>query len=378
MYLILSLTLFVLSTPKDYLSIPMKDQFRLSLAFEKDSITANSIRVGQNYNYTLLKKLVDTNLNIVGTRKAEADFGTTLILEEVNDFLLIDNQKVKLRCFVTSNYFQVNGTTCNRLSLSYHMINKEYSFIHQLKESHLISKLQYTFQPYNSYTKEGFLHFGGVPKKIKEKNSRSCKVDESKNLWGCHLGRIYLGEREEKDTSFNVDSYSTFQSENLGVIAPRSFFDFIKKKVLFDFFKNQTCLIFENEISVGISCICDFLSFLPNITFVFDSFEMRFNLRRFFSYYYDPFIEADECELLIFLNKEGNHWIFGNVFLKLFEATFDYDNNQIVFYSNNIFVDSFGGKSGSSVVHFKKMIYVFLILVNSAMILALRISKTFI
>lgn len=66
---------------------------------------------------------------------------------------------------------------------------------------------------------------------------------------------------------------------------------------------------------------------MGNISYVIDNFEYKLDMNTFW-------FCSEVCYLEILLNQESNDWIIGIKFLNAYSITFDYEDRNVHFYSN--------------------------------------------
>ena len=233
------------------------------------------------------------------------------------------------------------------IGLSYIFSYEEYSLIHHFKKNNIINYLSYGFIPpsliinnnlnESNINKEGFIFFGGLPKKyILNKYRYNCKVTEKYNFWSCNLPYIFFGEityysNPNNTLFFENNNYAYFNGAERRILAPEDFMSFLKHNYFKDEIINGTCKYYLYGMNYVFDCFCNIINIFPNITFIFDNYQYKFTSEELFDYY-----GGGKCLFLI----QGNHlrknnFVFGVPFLNKFISNFDYETKYITFYSEN-------------------------------------------
>ena len=248
----------------------------------------------------------------------------------VNDSFLIDNYP----------FFYIKDVSIHRwfdegyaFGLKYE--NESFSIVHNLYNNRKISHLIYSLGETNNTN--GTLYLGGIPSIVNDYNKGSCKVNESYISWGCHVEQVIFSRYNKKshieitEHILNVNNtYGYFQASKKYIYAPKYVIDYLIDKVFQSFISSSFCSYTEKGFfDVSISCNCEVIYQMPNISFVIGGYKYHFDAFYLFQYYEDSL-----CDFLITSTKDrGNHWIFGYSFFNKFISVFDYEKKEISFYS---------------------------------------------
>ena len=231
------------------------------------------------------------------------------------------------------------------------------NFVQQIKHSNInknktISKgYDWTFK-FNS-DKEGFLIIGEKPHEFDKNNYKEqfYILTGSKNRqftsdWYIEFDSIYYsGIRESNNSlynnSFNLD-LSTRVNINYGLIEGTTNYENNIKKDFFDrLIKNKQCITEEINIYRIYSCekktSYNYIKeYFPTLKFCFKQHKMCFEFN-----YKDLFIEInDKLYFLVFFNNREDVYSYrftlGQIFLKKYLITFNYDTKMIGFYNKRI------------------------------------------
>lgn len=208
----------------------------------------------------------------------------------------------------------------------YKFIDEQYSLIHQLYNHKVISKRSYSFN--STHQSIGKLFLGGVPEEVTSQyHKMECVVDSIDDNWGCLLTKVSIGNNYTYTYINKHPSYFQVSSDNL--LAPDDFFDYLNETILKPFFDKGHCIKgYENE---EIKCREHLFEQIGKICFEFSRKALCYDA----SYLFDMF--GPYKKFLISRNRGQNVWKFGNLLLKRFITTFDYDKNSITFYSKQPF-----------------------------------------
>ena len=228
-----------------------------------------------------------------------------------------------------------------------HNINPENSIVHQLYNSHMITKRQFSIL--FSYPDWGTLSFGKEGTLItnfENDLSRQCSAVKGP-YWGCHLSGIYienlelpLEEEKIRKNNFNikVEQDTIFDIGIEDVLVPEEMFEFFYNK-FFDkkLFENKRCTLYENNKLKKIKCdgieknknINEFEKF-SRIHFVFDDVVDIYILGK---YFFD-----EEKNFRIINIKENKNIVIGKSILSKYNMIYNYDDDTIKFFG------MFGGR----------------------------------
>ena len=281
--------------------------------------------------------ITDQNLNkIEGYRdNIELEFvgdeyrkGVTI--ENINSFLIKTNDISKIHSLGFS-----------------HDIKPENSIVHQLYNSHMITKRQFSIL--FLYPDWGTLSFGKEGTVISDfENSLSRKCSAVKgSYWGCHLSGIYIENvelplEEEKirknNINIKVEQDTIFDIGIGNILVPEEIFEFFYNK-FFDkkLFEEKRCTLYKNDKIKKIKCdgieknknINEFEKF-KRIHFVFDDIVDIYVLGK---YFFD-----EEKNFRIINIKKNKNIVIGKCFLSKYNMIYNYDENTIKFFG------MFGGR----------------------------------
>lgn len=219
------------------------------------------------------------------------------------------------------------------ISLKYKYKDEKFSIIHQLKKQNTIKSLSFGLSKIDSI--KGYLFFGGIPnseiERTKRKHIGKCKVNLQSDNWGCDLQYIIVNNKSEL---LFVNKYPTFFDVlDSKIIIPNDFFTFLEKNFFSSLINESKCSKVIVSDKNWIECLTKFLPEKMNITFIINNLLFNFNVHDLFT-----INEKKSFFNLITHSKYENQWIFGNFFFEKYITLFDYENNDITFYSENPFL----------------------------------------
>ena len=229
-------------------------------------------------------------------------------------------------------------------------IDPAYSIIHYLYNQHLITKRVFMLENYVNQN-AGLLYIGDyVSHEIFNNALFSYVPTSSTSQWSVMLSYIHLGniydsyKYDEKTKRVHLDFYSNnYYTVNQPVFfsynddmsyVPLKFFNFLIDTYFKDFMVKDICktIIYDDDIE-GIICKREIKSKATKINFIIKDFSLRMSHLLF-----DVNNINDDSEykfkFIFAAKKEEDVFIFGSTFLGEFIISFDYDNNQIGFFSS--------------------------------------------
>ena len=220
----------------------------------------------------------------------------------------------------------------NGFSFGHLFEDESFSIVHQLYNSHQIKYKTFAFKS-NLEHINGKIYFGGIPDDKDYQFKGYCKVDDTFPNWGCNLTQMNYN-----DTSVSFNNYALFHSGFYGLLYSDNVFDFIANVVFKKEIENKICYIEEiSERRKGFNCQNSFkneLTYEDTFEFVFGNIQIKYPKKLLF----------DESSSIFFTNPYDYYLkydiILGVDFINSFNYTiFDYDNNQIGFYSDKIAIN---------------------------------------
>ena len=158
--------------------------------------------------------------------------------------------------------------------------------------------------------------------------------------WDIFFDSTYIISKEnenEQNLKTKISGYylTEFNPDISFFVGPNEFFSLIKDSFFKKYKNNCTEKFLDNTLFRYIECDKNDnfnISSFPDIYFENKELETIFNLT-----YEDLFI-LDETKnkyiFLVFNNRHTNHWVFGNVFLRKYQFTFNVDSKTIGYYKS--------------------------------------------
>ena len=223
------------------------------------------------------------------------------------------------------------GIIRDSFSLNFHTLNSINSTINSLYKNEIIDRRIFYMIPDNET--RGKLIFGDISNDylINNYHKASCKVTNPENStrWGCTLNEFSL-EVEDKVFSTKRGEFSYFITNERDIFAPHSFLGFLNETLLkLEPWKSK-CQFGHYYKMNKIKCDCSLLK-VP--------IKMKFAIGRYI-FELNQLLEntLGLCFLILrFKPKDTNEWIIGNWFISNYISGFDYDNQEISFYSKQEF-----------------------------------------
>jgi hypothetical protein len=257
----------------------------------------------------------------------------------------------------------------NSLSLSFISNSNSISFLEYLTiNKHIHYK---TFSIINFPTVlQSAIYFGGIPNEISKTSTYfgKCSIISNSTNWGCKLDSITVLNNFTAHKTYTLFSKKTFNNTNnynnihnqirddnslLAMFNPKDkyfsipqfMFQKLKDEIFRDVFKNHDCSFGSDNI---IFCsLYKASSILSEIRFKIEGDEYIIYGSDLFEYY------DKMAEFLIIQNEDSNdlNVVLANGFIKRFNISFDYDNEEVTLYSKySIVYPNYNKRSRSNVV----------------------------
>lgn len=231
---------------------------------------------------------------------------------------------------------------------SFQFANINYSPTHVLYQNNLIRAKKFTLIFNNSY-EHGIIYFGEIPSHIIQENYYETKLNilSINHLWNIKL-KYYVINANTLNISYLNKHKAIFSTNTNYILAPKQYFDNIKRLYLNKYIENKECVI-----SVGSIIKCDKIINENYIIFVIENKKFELSGHELF------YKVSGQYEFLIQQNQMNDMWIFGNFFLSNYIASFNYDDQTVNLYSQKKIYDDL------NIIHqkqndIKKQIYIYL------------------
>ena len=225
------------------------------------------------------------------------------------------------------NTFNIRGfnSRVGGIGLAYKFHDIKYSFIHILYERKYIDYLSYSFIPsrFIDYSSP-LLLLGKLPNDLtKNLNKVICKVNKKYYGWSCILNSLKINNHY-----YENNYYAYFQYSDHRILAPDDYMDFLNKYIFKEYIDKNICFYELYGMNHRFNCQCKIRETFPNIIFIFDGNKLELGGKELF------FEEDNNCLFIIWDNHiRRNNWVFGHSFMNKFLMEFDYNSNEIYFYS---------------------------------------------
>ena len=236
---------------------------------------------------------------------------------------------------IASNHYTDEGM----IGLGYrgHPFEERYSFINQLFFNGLIYHKVFT-QSFKD-DENGLITFGEIPKEIVnnyKKYGRCSALNVEKNgkiyknrKWECGIDGIYFGDvYDEKFIHILVNSRTSFFSFRKRALVPKEIFNFFANNYFSELIKNNIC----ERLLIGkydtIKCDREIIDG-PKINLIFGDWAMSLPVNKLITYNK----KTKSYEFIFYNKKNFEHWSLGRPVVRLFHMVYDYQNQEIGFYS---------------------------------------------
>lgn len=226
------------------------------------------------------------------------------------------------------------------IPFGYQIRDESFSPIFQLKKAKLINKMAFGLSFRDA--SHAYMHFGGLPYHlIHNKYLAKCPINKRKPYWGCLMSKMYMTKQNgylNNQFNFDINEFVFFQTIHNDILAPMSFMEKLKVNYFNQYFDNGECQ-YNNEYSYStFSCKCLNNILEGNLILVLNGINFSLPIKSFFHNYYS--INHEERCTFIIKGHNKEQWEFGTIFLKRYTTLFDYENKEILFYSNTPFYNT--------------------------------------
>ena len=272
--------------------------------------------------------------------------------KDLESSLLFNFLNIKLTFFVIDLDIDSNSKKCyERLAFPHKTTHDvKYSLIDSFITQYPTNNKQYSFIPRSD--SPGLLYLGNVPQDVIDtKYNTSCKVHPLKNEWSCSLRRInYINHNTHVDivTNYNYDNYFDI-GENAFMYLNDILLNDIKDKVFGELITKGICEYDSNvDRKYPFKCECNAVFgndvLIGDIEIMFDNnVKLIFTAKDYFMKLAVDY-RSNMCNCLIShlslsenAEYNGNERVivFGGSFMEKFNVlTFDYERDEVVFYSD--------------------------------------------
>lgn len=219
----------------------------------------------------------------------------------------------------------------NYIPLSFKYQNESYSFIHRLYKDNIISNKGFGIL-YNQKLEKAKFFLGGYEKQYLTdyKYQTVIPVNINKSTWGCNLNSIIFG-----NYTYNINHYFYFQSNDIKITVPKSFYNYLEKTIFAPFIEDGSCKSILALKGYSFQCDCDRIDHFPDILFVIEGKVFTFKNDSLFDYFFKTCYSAFMTDQ----EEDKDKWILGLPFLRNVFTYFDYDSSNMIFLSKSKIYD---------------------------------------
>ena len=263
------------------------------------------------------------NVKVIGSDSIVIGHSQKTDYEIITDRLRVNNTKIDIEAFPL--YYTIEFLQdFDGISFARKFKDDSYSFIHRLYQDKFIDKLAYGFFPIDS--QKGKINFGTLSETINFKYKTSCNAYNTDSSWGCHLTKVYFGNEEHYYMN-NHKMY--FQASDKRILVPKDFMAVLNQTYFNKYMEKGICSLLIGFGRHTYECLPEVKHSFPNLTLEFDSITIDLPLKD---------IINDEVRNIKFYLEENyfneDEWVFGLTFFTKYPVYFDYEKNDITFFSD--------------------------------------------
>ena len=245
---------------------------------------------------------------------------------------------------VASNHYEDDGMIGLGYLGSY--FEQRASFINQLYHNDLIYHRVFIQSFTNN--ERGTITFGEIPKEIVNNYKKYGRCEALNKIvdgkvyknrkWECQVNGIYFGDVYNETYVYNLENArASFFSFRKRALIPQEIFDYFEKNYFSELIKNKKCeraLIGKYDT---IKCKKQIIE-APKINLIYGDWVMSLPPDKLFIYKK----ETESYEFMFYHKKDFESWSLGRPVVRLFHMVYDYQNQEIGFYSENnvIYINS--------------------------------------
>ena len=264
--------------------------------------------------------------------------------QTITGYSIIDNLYLKDKLLMKGSFLSATESSSfqgdeGMIGLGYRGSSKEekYSFINQLYHNGIIFHRVFT----QNFEKgdQGIISFGEIPKNIVDdyKNYGRCpalhKIVDGKKVknrkWECEINGIYFGdEYDESKVKKYENTRASFFSFRQRALVPQDVFDYFEKNYFDKYISDGTCKKFSVKNYDIFGCK-NILEDAPKINIIYGDWVMSLPPSKLFSYKKT----SELYEFIIYHQTNFESWSLGRPIVRLFHMVYDYQNQEVGFYS---------------------------------------------
>ena len=276
---------------------------------------------------TLTNKITFLAIDKVKWKKEDRSIEENMTFYLYNEYVQIGENNITMNFYgryrrdddvETRNFFP------SILSFGYNPQGISTSIVHQFYKSKIINRMIFGIFYYKEKEKGGNIYIGDIPKQLTESKTKGkCKVVN--NQWGCEIKDFYYGKyhiKEKRNAIFEYEHKDIFIPKDIYLMLFELFDEFIKNNTCSNKNYQFYCKLDSEDEYIGF-----FEKFIPSFNFVFDSFTLSIPSTQLF--------EHSRFLLMYDRLMESNDWRIGFTFIQKFLSVYDYDNKEIILYTDN-------------------------------------------
>lgn len=343
----------MLKTIKIPYELSSQNQLTMPLNFGKNPTTFLGIKFDKDYSHFFRLSYLNKPTIIKNITVYHTSYSTNI--SEVVDIISLGEYKINLKFYLF--HYDVFPKS---LGFAFSFNNNDFSIVHSLKQSNLIDHLSFSFVPKGE--KGGDIYFGRIPSDIiKGKQKANCGVTKG-IIWNCELKEVWVDDYKY------INKYFMKIRGASSTLVPDDFFLYLQRT----FFNVGNSLHFSGD-SNTIFCGMEYINQVNGtISFIIGDYKFEIKL-------YDLFICDNErqniCRFQMVRNeKVPNQWELGLSIWNKYITTFDYENEEIQFFSESIFQKMFLKDSKTITIHKKISVLICILLLIYLTIFSIVLS----
>ena len=252
------------------------------------------------------------------------------------DDITINNKKIFRQKFLITTNSSVFSGYEGMIGLGYmaNSFERGYSFIDQLYNNRIIPHKVFT-QSFHTSDK-GEISFGEIPKNIVNdyRNYGRCNAEDKikdgvryKNRkWECSITNGLINDNE--NLPIEGDKFVSFFSYRNRALVPSNFFNKLEITYFKDLINSKICERIKVKRYDVFQCN-EIPSNAPSLTLIFGEWGMKLNKDNLFK----KNEETNKYEFILYHKQNFEHFTLGRPIVRFFHMVYDYQNQQIGFYS---------------------------------------------
>ena len=345
--------------------IPMKknlNSYYIKIYYDKDKSKSEFVKINMALDFTFIPFSHITEFNIYSEDEIieldNKEYKTKLIL--CNNLYFENNDDFNLNNYFiySMNKSQINQESTyqdntkysnlylGQLGLSPFFDDDNLNILNSLKQKNIINKLSFGFSFSNKQSTEDILFIGNITKKglLNNKNiitefDLNKKLIKKHNKWGFKLDGIVIEKTTGLSKNIKHKYFAYFNLIEDRIFVPDKVMEYLISRIFNVYIKNNICFVTEYNEKKFINCFKKKISKekknFPSIIFVVNNYSFKLNFD-------DLFINSVNDNEIIFIIQKNYYDIdtsiilFGSRFLKKYITEFNFEENKIIFHSENV------------------------------------------